>query len=473
MPNAEKKVVHLIGIGGCGMAGLAELCHQAGYQVSGSDVSESEVTQRLSAQGIQVYIGHRSEQILNPNIVVVSSAIAMTNPELIAAQDQGITVLHRTEMLARLIEDRQTIIILGTHGKTTTTALLSSILLSAEVQPGFAVGATLAQTGTNAALGEGKLFVLEGDESDASFENFRAKIVVLLNIDHDHLGTYQQDIELLKSRYLSWINQLDEDALIFVNNSDPHIQKMMTKIERRTLSFSVDKTADLRVVSWEQKGLKTEFFVLSKNEYNNYQIKLPGKHNVENASAAIAVAQHLNLSPERIQKGLTNFAGVSRRCQVYNQAEIAGNKVVLVEDYGHHPLEVEVTLSAIKAAYPERRVLLVFQPHRYTRTQEHFDEFVRVLSKSDLLLLSDIYPASESPIEGVSSEALLAKIREKNPAAFIGGNLSQTQVQLETLVKVGDVVLIQGAGDVNRLCSTFVNSDHALSCSDVLSCETS
>lgn len=439
--------IHLIGIGGCGMAGVAEILHQAGHLVSGSDAAASAVTERLKKQGITVRIGHSADWVEDPDRVVVSSAIRADNPELAKAHDLGIPVLHRAEMLAETSNARHSVVCLGTHGKTTTTSLLTSILIEAGLEPGFAIGATLAQTHCNACLGNGDLFVLEGDESDASFKFFQPKIVILLNIDHDHLSSYAQDLEQLKNRYQQWLSALPAKTLIIANSDDEQVNSLVPLLNHEVMTFGFNETAQYRATDTHPSGFQTCFNI----KEHAITVNMPGQHNVENALAAIAAARELNVCWAAIQHALATFSGVSRRCEVHGDIEINNCHVTLLEDYGHHPAEVAATLTALRNAYPGRRVVLVYQPHRYTRTQEHFDDFVMTLTEADCLVLNEIYSAGEAPIEGVDSRALLKRINKKNQQSYYAQDLEHSHTIIKSVIRDNDVLLIQGAGSINQL----------------------
>lgn len=451
MTTYPKKSIHLIGIGGCGMAGLAEMLHQAGHDVSGSDIASTPVTERLSALGVTVYQGHSTAWVEGKDLIVISSAIDPQNPEVQQAQLNQTPVLHRAQMLAELINPHQSVVCVGSHGKTTTTSLLTAILLTAGLKPGFAIGATLAETNCNASLGAENLFVAEGDESDGSFQHFKPKVVILTNIDGDHLVNYQNSLEELKTTYVKWLNTLDKETLVIANQDDAHVADVLAQIPQSIRRYSLNEDSDYHVISCGVHGLQTQFSVKTPTDEADVSLNLPGQHNVSNAMAAITTARELGVAWSAIQQGLREFSGVSRRCQVHGDIDLNGKKITLIEDYGHHPVEVKATLEAISDAYPERRVVLAYQPHRYTRTQEQFDEFVTELSKADALVLCEIYAASEQPIEGVTSKALLEKIKPQNEKAYYAADLDGCHRALKTVVREGDVLILQGAGSITNL----------------------
>ncbi len=431
------------------MAGLAQMLKQKGFEVSGSDKANSKILEMLKQSGIEVFLGHKAEQVVGADRVILSSAISPNNPEWLASKLINIPILHRAEALAELAKTKQkTVLILGSHGKTTTTGLIVSILNAAGLNPSYAIGATYYASGLNACLDSGDVFVVEGDESDQSFKYFQPDILILTNIDEDHLETYDHDLEKLKTAYLNFIQTLSPDALVILNQDDFHCRSLIPKIKTRLKTYGYEN-ADL-IISEIKIGPRSTSFEVDNAVFS---VALPGAHNAENSAAALLVAQELKIDLESQKKGLKDYRGASRRCEVHGESDFLGLELpfLLIEDYGHHPAEITATLKALKQAYPERRLVLIFQPHRYTRTQALLDSFAKALSLPDVLILLDIYAASEKPIEGVSSELLIKKIREiKSDNSYLAG-LSNCLESLEKIVCEGDLVLIQGAGDVHCL----------------------
>lgn len=425
--NFRMKYYHLIGIGGCGMAAIAELLHARGCQVAGSDAVMTKLTESLVEKGINVFAGHHAANVPEGATVVVSSAIAQDNPELLAAQQKGLPIVHRAQMLGEIMHEKRSVVILGSHGKTTTASLLTSILLAAKVGPSYAIGATLAEPDCNAALGDGEFFIAEGDESDASFKYLPAEVAVITNIDNDHLATYDHDIQQLKKAYIDWINAAGVKLLV-LNKDDEFCSDISSYVKSEVVWFAKN---DLRGVNYE--GLASYF----SYQGGAYELSLPGLHNIENAMAAILVAQYIGLDVNNIQKGLKEFKGVSRRCQVHGR---------VIEDYGHHPVEVKASIHSILNAYPDKKVWVVFQPHRFTRTRDCWDQFIDALKLVPNLMIMDIYPASENPIDGVSSK-LLCEAMGRPDAYFSAESLKERIAAFDD----DDVLLLQGAGDVGLL----------------------
>lgn len=452
--------IHFIGIGGVGMCGIAEVLLNLGYEVSGSDLASSKTTERLKNLGAKVFLGHDASNITDVDVIVISSMIDAQNIELQTAQQKRIPIVRRAEMLAELMRFRYGIAIAGTHGKTTTTSLVTSLLASGGLDPTFIIGGLLNSAGSNAHLGAGQYLVAEADESDASFLYLQPMISVVTNIDADHLSNYQGDFELLKKTFIQFLHHLPFYGLAVLCIDDPIVAEILPKIARPIITYGFDEKADVRIVEFEQRGMRSYFKVLRHKDDSglSVQLNLPGRHNALNAAAAIAVATELNVSEQAICNALEGFAGVGRRMQIHGELRLSNNgSVTVMEDYGHHPREIEVTLSALQTAYPERRLVIVFQPHRYSRTQECFDEFVRVLSSVDHLLLLDIYAAGEEPIEGISTEKLANAIRKQgNKKPIQVGNTQQLIPILKKVLKPGDLLLLQGAGSVGSFAAKLV-----------------
>ncbi|MBX9704818.1 MAG: UDP-N-acetylmuramate--L-alanine ligase [Gammaproteobacteria bacterium] len=449
------KNIHFIGIGGAGMCGIAEVLLHDGYQISGSDQNDGAVIERLRELGAKIFIGHDAANIANVDVVVVSTAIKADNPELKAAKEVRLPVVPRAEMLAELMRFRRGIAVAGTHGKTTTTSLMASVLAEAGLDPTFVIGGRLNSAGTNARLGEGQYLVAEADESDASFLHLQPIISIVTNIDVDHMETYHNSVEKLHDTFLEFIHHLPFYGLAVLCIDDAGVQAVLERVQRRFVTYGIDNAeADIRAVNIEQKNLQIRFTVQRKGHVNDLQImlNLAGKHNVLNSLAVIAVATELGVSDEAIVAALEKFSGVGRRCQVYGELKFTNGKALLIDDYGHHPREVAVTVSALRAAFPDRRLVTVFQPHRYSRVNALFEDFAQVLSEPDVLLLLEIYSAGEAPIDGVNTRALCRAIRQRGKVEpiFVENN-EGLQEALDNVVRDGDVILMQGAGNIGAL----------------------
>lgn len=444
--------IHFVGIGGAGMCGIAEVLLNEGYRITGSDLSENKAVQRLQLLGVPVAIGHRVENIQHADVVVRSTAIDQDNPEIIAARAQMIPVIPRAAMLAELMRFRHGIAIAGTHGKTTTTSLVSSLLAEGGLDPSFVIGGKLNSCGSNAQLGKSGYFVAEADESDASFLFLKPMMAVVTNIDADHMTTYGDDFDKLRNTFLEFLHHLPFYGLAVVCIDDKEIRRILPAIERPTLTYGFNEGAHYRAVNWNQNELLSEFTVERPSPYPplNIQFRWPGRHNVLNALAAIAIATELHVSDEAIVKGLLTFQGVGRRFQILGERQFKQGSALVIDDYGHHPREIKATIDAFRSVWPDKRLLHVFQPHRYTRTQSLFVDFVDVLSLSDELLLLDIYSAGEPAISGVSSELLVNQINlSLHKATLI--TEQNFEAHLDKLVRDGDVILMQGAGSIGQL----------------------
>lgn len=449
--------VHLVGIGGVGMAGIAEVLLNQGYHVSGSDQSDHPMTERLKALGAQVFIGHHAAHLQDAEVVVCSTAIPDSNPELEQARARRVPIVSRAQMLAELMRFSHGVAVAGTHGKTTTTSLSASIMIEAGLDPTYVIGGKLNQAGAHAKLGTGEYFVAEADESDASFLLMQPMIAVVTNIDQDHMETYQYDFERLKSSFLEFLHHLPFYGCAVLCLDDPYVIELLPKIERRYVTYGFAREADYRASDFRQDGLKAQF-VLTRPGKDPLPISLnlPGRHNVENALAAIAVAERCGADDTSICRALESFSGVGRRFQVHGDVELShGRSVTLLEDYGHHPNELRATISAMRAVWPERRLVMVFQPHRYSRTQACFDDFVKVLTEVDQLILLPIYPGGEQPIEGIESERLAASLNAQGKRAVHVIDETDLPVRLPPILQAGDVVLFQGAGSVGKIASNL------------------
>lgn len=445
--------IHFVGIGGAGMGGIAEVLAGESYQVTGSDIAENAMVQRLRGLGVTVFIGHAAEHIEGASVVVVSTAIDANNPEIAAAQQAGIPIVRRAEMLAELMRFRHGIAIAGTHGKTTTTSLTASILAEAGLDPTFVIGGLLNSAGTNARLGKSRYLVAEADESDASFLHLQPVVSVITNIEADHMDTYGGDFEKLKETFREFIRNLPFYGLVVMCIDCPVVRELAEERGRQVLTYGFSDDADVRASDYSQAGASCQF-TLHRQGKPELQVKLnmAGRHNVLNALAAIAVAQDEGVDDIHMLSALTKFEGIGRRLQQYGEFETGVGNALLVDDYGHHPTEVAATLAAAKAAWPERRLVLVYQPHRFTRTRDLYEDFVDVLSQADVLLLLDVYAAGEEPIAGADSRALCRTIRQRGKIdpVFVSGPEELPGVLADVLADQ-DLVLTQGAGSVGAL----------------------
>lgn len=446
--------LHFIGIGGAGMGGIAEVLLNQGFTISGSDTKESSMTTRLAQLGATVYIGHHPEHVMGANAVVISSAIQADNSELIAAREMRLPIVPRAEMLAELMRFKHGIAIAGTHGKTTTTSLIASILAEDALDPTFVIGGLLNSAGTNARLGASKYFVAEADESDASFLFLKPLMSVITNIDADHMGTYNNDFGKLKEAFLRFIHHLPFYGLAVLCVDDPIVRELSAQVGRTMITYGFEHDADLYAADLEYIGTGTHFNVIRKyrNDALSIRLNIPGRHNVLNALGAIAIATEIGVSDAAIQRALHNFQGVGRRMQVLGEFTREDGNVLMVDDYGHHPTEVAATIAAIRKAWPTRRLVMAYQPHRYTRTKDLFEDFTRVLSEVDVLLMLDVYSAGETPIAGADSRNLCGNIRHRGKIdpIYVGKN-DNLHSALQTVLKPGDLLLTQGAGDIGSL----------------------
>ena len=464
------KSIHFVGIGGVGMSGIAEVLSNLGYEVSGSDLRESPAVIRLRGLGIEIVIGHNVENVANVDVLVTSSAIDPENPEIVEAKRKGIPVVPRAMMLSELMRFKQGIAIAGTHGKTTTTSLVASILAESGMDPTYVIGGRLASAGTNARLGAGDFIVVEADESDASFLLLQPVICVVTNIDRDHLEAYDHDYERLKQAFSNFISRIPFYGTAVLCLDDPGVKEILPNLSRHIITYGFDKEAQIRAGVPKRTDGKMCFTVernFGSKLYPPLEIRLNclGNHNVLNSLAAIGLATELGIGDEVICRALESFQGVGRRLEAYGSVTIGKKTVTLYDDYGHHPSEVEPTLAAIREAYPNNRLVLVFQPHRYTRTRDCFDDFVRVLSKADVLIITDIYSAGELPIVGVDSSGIARSIRlvsDLNPVCVRG--VEDAGLMLTELVEDGDLVITMGAGTIGSLSASLVAGSEQSNC---------
>lgn len=451
------KKVFFVGIGGIGMSGIAEVLLNQGYCISGSDQKTSAITERLQAKGVNIFLGHRAEnvELSEANVVVTSSAIAKDNPEVVRARELGIPVIRRAEMLAELMRFRFGIAVAGTHGKTTTTSLTASILTDAGLDPTFVIGGVLASAGSNAYLGEGQYLVAEADESDTSFWLLQPMISVVTNIDADHLENYQGSYEVLKKGFVRFLHNLPFYGLAVLCIDDPGVQAILPEVARPVRTYGVSKEADVRAVNVRQEGMQMRFDVIDNASNTTFPVTLnmPGKHNVLNALAAIIIGEELGLDRAAIIQGLENFSGVGRRFTYHGKIQHDHGSADVFEDYGHHPSEIQAVLAAAKEGFHGRRIVPVFQPHRFTRTRDLLDDFAEVLSDCECLVLTEVYSAGEPPIAGADTRALTRAIRAHGRVepVFIADKADIVDNLRHNLLQDGDVLIFLGAGDIGRL----------------------
>lgn len=460
------KHLHFVGIGGTGMCGIAEVLLNLGYTVSGSDLASSPVTERLRSLGAVVYQGHDAANIAGADALVISSAVHEDNPEVRAAREAHIPVVPRAVMLAELMRLRRGIAIAGTHGKTTTTSLTTALLAAGGLDPTYVIGGRLNSSGANARLGSGEYIVAEADESDASFLNLMPVVSAVTNIDADHMDTYGHDFEKLKKAFADFLGRLPFYGVAVLCTDDENVRSIIPMVTRRVVAYGLNSDADVRAVDVRAMGTRMAYTVLRENHPPlPVVLNLPGVHNVVNSLAAIAIATLVGVSDEAIVRALAEFTGVGRRFSQYGEIACEGGTFVLVDDYGHHPHEMAATIAAARGAWPDRRLVLAFQPHRYTRTRDCFDEFVKVLSGVDVLVLADIYPAGEAPIDGVSAEHLAQAVSKAvagtgRQTVYCGDVLRVSETVL-SLVKAGDVVLTMGAGSIGRAAPQLAQAKKA------------
>ncbi len=450
------KHIHFVGIGGSGMSGIAEVLLNQDYQVSGSDLSDGPVVQRLINAGATVHIGHAAENINDCDVVVVSTAVSNKNPEVAAARELAIPIVPRAEMLGELMRfSDEGIAVAGTHGKTTTTSLIAQVLACGELDPTFIVGGLVNSTNSNSRLGKGKYLVAEADESDASFLHLQPRIAVVTNIDADHMETYQGDFNTLKKTFIDFLHNLPFYGLAVLCIDDPIVQEIRPEIQKPVLTYGESEQADYRVTNISQNGLSTSFTAMLPNgDKERFTLAMPGKHNVLNAMAAIVVAHQLRVSMSDVAKALSEFEGIGRRFQQRGEVKSEVGLFTLIDDYAHHPRELQATLAAAEDAWPERQLVVVFQPHRYSRTRDLLDDFSVVLEAQQPLIITEVYPAGEQPISGADGRALCRSIRARGltDPLFVE-ELSQLPELLNRVVSDGDVVLMLGAGDITHLAA--------------------
>jgi UDP-N-acetylmuramate--alanine ligase len=469
--------IYFVGIGGAGMGGIAEVMLNLGYQVSGSDIQESKMTTRLSAMGAKIYIGHAASNLKAVDVVVVSSAINYDNPEILTASEARIPIIRRAQMLAELMRFRYGIAVAGTHGKTTTTSLLSTIFTQAELDPTFVIGGLLNSAGTNAKLGESKYLIAEADESDASFLHLLPTVSIVTNIEADHLDAYDGDFGKMKSAYVEFLHNLPFYGLAVLCGDDEVIQELIPSIERKYVTYGQAQNNDY-CASDIQYGVNQCTFTVTRknNEALRVQLNATGVHNVLNATGAIAIATEEGIADNAILEALDSFAGIGRRFQILGEFALASNDLIseqthkapisentahitLVDDYGHHPTEVAMTIAAARSNWPDKRLVMVYQPHRYSRTRDLFEDFVATLSDVDVLLMLDVYAASEDPIEGIDSKTLCRSIRQRGKVDPIYvGQEAQLYEVFDDILKDQDIVFLQGAGNVGNIAQKLAEN---------------
>ncbi|WP_132297398.1 UDP-N-acetylmuramate--L-alanine ligase [Marinobacterium mangrovicola] len=453
--------IHFVGIGGVGMCGIAEVLQNQGYRITGSDMRESAVTKHLESLGVQVFIGHGEKNVDGADVVVTSTAVGGDNPEVVAARESRIPLVRRAEMLAELMRYRHGIAVAGTHGKTTTTSLVASILAEAGKDPTFVIGGRLTSAGTNAQLGSSRYLVAEADESDASFLHLQPMVAIVTNVDADHMDTYDGDFNKLKQTFISFLHNLPFYGLAVMCTDDPVVRELMPDVGRPVLTYGFHDEADFQALDLEQDGFRSRFRVRRPDGQADLQVTLnmPGRHNVLNALAAIAVASDERVDDASICRALEQFQGVGRRFQVLGEVPVDGGEVTLVDDYGHHPREVQAVINAVREGWPGRRLVMVYQPHRYTRTRDLYEDFVQVLQGVDQLVMLNVYAAGEEAIPGADSRSLCRSIRQRGKEPVFIENIDELPDALRTLLQPGDLLLTQGAGNVTTISHDLSKRD--------------
>lgn len=451
--------IHFVGIGGAGMSGIAEVLINLGYGVSGSDMAESASVQRLRSLGARVSVGHSAQHIDGADVIVTSTAVQADNPEVVAAHERLLPVVPRAVMLAELMRMKTGIAIAGTHGKTTTTSLVASVLAAGGLDPTFVIGGRLNSAGTNAKLGTGETIVVEADESDASFLNLLPVMAVVTNIDADHMDTYGHDFGRLLQAFVEFLHRMPFYGSAVVCIDDPHVRQLLPRIARPIVSYGVSEDAKVRAVDIQARDGQMHFTVLRADAPAlPLTLNLPGHHNVLNALAAIAIAQELDVSDAAIAQALADFKGVGRRFQRYGDVNLPnGGQATIVDDYGHHPVEMAATLAAARGAFPGRRLVLAFQPHRFSRTRDCFEDFIQVLGRTDVLLLGEVYAAGEAPIPAADARALAHALRVAGKVAPIFvPDIADMAASVLSQARDGDVVLCMGAGSIGQVAAQIV-----------------
>ncbi|MGO9514530.1 MAG: UDP-N-acetylmuramate--L-alanine ligase [Steroidobacteraceae bacterium] len=446
-------LIHLVGIGGSGMGGIAEVLLNLGYEVQGSDLKANPVTQRLARLGAKIFLGHAAEHLGKADVVVVSSAVSSTNPEVAAALATRVPVVPRAEMLGELMRFRYSVAVAGTHGKTTTTSLVASVLAEGGLDPTFVIGGRLKSADSNARLGAGRYLVAEADESDASFMHLQPMIAIVTNIDNDHLATHDGDFARLKQSFVDFLHNLPFYGLAVLCADDEQVRSILGNVARPIVTYGFAAGADVRAVEVERVGLQSRYHALREGHAPlKLTINLPGRHNVLNSLAAVAVATELGMVDAAIQKALANFQGIDRRLQQLGEIHWPGGRALVIDDYAHHPTEIAATLDAVRQAWPSRRLVLAFQPHRYTRTRDLLDDFGRSLSECDVLLVTEVYAAGEAPISGADGRAICRAVRSRGliEPVFVE-RVDDLAESLRSVLNDGDLVLTMGAGNIGTI----------------------
>ena len=456
MFRGRMRQAHFVGVGGIGMSGLAEILRTMEFDVSGSDMKPNDITRRLETMGVRIDVGHRAENVEGADVLVYSSAIKFDNPEIVRARELEIPIIPRAEMLAELMRVKYNVLIAGSHGKTTTTSLVATVLRHAGLDPTVVVGGKVNALGSNARLGAGDLFVAEADESDGSFLKLTPTIGVITNIDAEHLDHYGTH-EKVKEAFIEFANKIPFYGLAVLCLDHPHVQAVLPQIGRRHVTYGTSRQADYRAKNPVFDGLQTHFDVDRRGEsLGSFTVKMPGAHNILNALAVIAVADELEVPLDAVREAISSFHGVQRRFTIVGQPKLGDRDVMVVDDYGHHPAEIEVTLDAAQRGF-DRRVVVAFQPHRYTRTRDLFDEFTRSFNKADLVIVTEVYPAGEKPIPGATGRELADAIRAHgHHAVRYVADKNDVADELYREVRPGDIVIALGAGDINASARKLV-----------------
>ena len=451
------KRIHFVGIGGAGMIGIARVLLKKGYKISGSDIIDSDDLKKLREDGAKVSIGHLKENIKGSNLVVVSSAIDKSNPEIIKAKKDSITIIPRAEMLGSIMIGYESIAVAGSHGKTTTTSMIAKILSVANLSPTYVVGGKVLSTDENSDLGEGKYLVAEADESDGTFTHLQPDVAVLTNIDDDHLVHYNNIFDNLLDSFVSFSENVPFYGYLLINSDDKNIKKISKRISRTQISFGESKKANYQIINIEPVNGRQNFEIFDKKNNKNlkFKLNLPGRHNVFNAAASIGVAMEEGIPISAIKKGISEFSGVGRRYEKHN-IKINQKKIVLIDDYGHHPLEIDSNINAYREEFPNKKVCMIFQPHRFSRTAQLFDDFIRVLNKTDSLILLDIYSASEKPIRGIHSRTIAESIKQMGhkDVTYLKSHDDVIDLIMNKIDSF-DIVVTQGAGSISKVCESI------------------
>ena len=461
MKKFEKvKNIHFVGIGGAGMIGIAKVLLQKGYSISGSDLNFSDDLVRLQNDGAKVFHGHAKENIKGSDLLVVSSAIDKDNPEIIQAQEDQITVIPRAEMLGSIMIGYESIAVAGSHGKTTTTSMVAKIFSEANLSPTYVVGGKVLSTDENSDLGKGKYLVAEADESDGTFIHLQPDVALITNIDDDHLSHYNNIFENLLDSFVTFLENIPFWGYMVINGDDKDVLKVSKRISRKQVTFGETRSCNYQISDIRSANGKQSFRILdtTKDKFYNFLLNIPGKHNVFNAAGSIAVALEESIEIQIIQKAISEFSGVGRRYEKH-AINVSSKDIILIDDYGHHPIEIDANLSAIKEEFSEKKVCMIFQPHRYTRTEQLFDDFVRVLAQVDSLILLDIYEASEKPIKGINSKAIAQKIIQQGHSDVIHvTDHSKINQILNSKKDHIDVLVTQGAGSISKVCESIIKN---------------